>query len=136
MSIGKDLTILKEHAIFALSNLLSANIDIGLQFSLTMGYHEDFAIRTAFMQVLTNVLSQGAEFDLLAEKGMHGKYDKLVKMLLEGDLTLAVALCEVAGPESDEAADMLLSIFESQGRTMDLLKAVMEREIAKTGIFR
>lgn len=62
-----------------ISNLLSANVDIGLKHTLTLGaYHEDPQIRMAFIQVLTNILYQGTEFDSLAESATSDRYEKLV----------------------------------------------------------
>lgn len=61
-----------------MSNLLSANVDAGLKYSLSMGYHEDTRTRTAFMQVLTNILNQGTEFETLAETALTDRYEKLV----------------------------------------------------------
>ncbi|CAJ0757831.1 14704_t:CDS:2, partial [Entrophospora sp. SA101] len=75
----KDLGPLKDYAILALSNLLSANVDSGLKHSLSMGYHEDTKTKTAFMQVLTNILNQGTEFEGLAENAMNDRFDKLVE---------------------------------------------------------
>lgn len=72
------LAPLKNHTILAMSNLLSANVDAGLKYSLSMGYHEDTRTRTAFMQVLTNILNQGTEFETLAETVMTDRYEKLV----------------------------------------------------------
>jgi hypothetical protein len=71
---------LKDYTILALSNLLSANVDSGLKYSLSMGYHEDTKTRTAFMQVLTNILNQGTEFEGLAENAMKDRYEKLVEV--------------------------------------------------------
>jgi neurofibromin 1 len=58
------------------SNLLGANIDAGLKYFVTMGYHEDFATRTAFLKVIGNILIQGTDFDNQSEEG--DKYDKLL----------------------------------------------------------
>lgn len=72
------LAPLKNYTILAMSNLLSANVDAGLKYSLSMGYHEDTRTRTAFMQVLTNILNQGTEFETLSETVMTDRYEKLV----------------------------------------------------------
>ena len=74
---------LKNYTILALSNLLSANVDAGLKYSLSMGYHEDTRTRTAFMQVLTNILNQGTEFETLAETVMTDRYEKLVDVSID-----------------------------------------------------
>jgi neurofibromin 1 len=71
-----------ELAIVALSNLLSANIDVGLKHSLGIGYHEDLEIRTAFVTVLCNVLAQGTEFNNLSDVAVNEKYDELIEVSL------------------------------------------------------
>ena len=78
----QDWAPLKDYTILAMSNLLSANVDAGLKYSLAMGYHEDTRTRTAFMQVLTNILKQGAEFETLAESVMTDRYEKLIDVSL------------------------------------------------------
>lgn len=46
-----------------------------------MGYHEDFETRTAFLKVITNILKQKPEFDLVGEEG--DRYDKLIEVYPE-----------------------------------------------------
>jgi neurofibromin 1 len=65
-------------AISILSNLLSANIDVGLKHSLSIGYHENVDIRTAFVRVLYNILVQGTEFNNLSDTAVNEKYDELL----------------------------------------------------------
>ena len=65
-------------AITILSNLLSANIDVGLKNSLSIGYHENPDIRTAFIRVLYNILVQGTEFNNLSDAAVNEKYDELL----------------------------------------------------------
>lgn len=69
---------MKELTILAMSHLLSANVDAGLKYSLSMGYDDDQETRTAFMQVLTNILNQGTEFETLGESVMTDRYEKLI----------------------------------------------------------
>ena len=69
-----------ELAISALSNLLSANIDVGLKHSLGIGYHEDLDIRTAFVKVLHNILIQGTEFNNLSDAAVNEKYNELLEV--------------------------------------------------------
>jgi len=67
-------------AITILSNLLSANIDVGLKHSLSIGYHENVEIRTAFVRVLYNILVQGTEFNNLSDAAVNEKYDELLEV--------------------------------------------------------
>lgn len=77
---NEELTTTPELAISALSNLLSANIDVGLKHSLGIGYHEDLDIRTAFVKVLCNILIQGTEFNNLSDEAVNEKYDELLEV--------------------------------------------------------
>jgi len=129
---------LKDYSILALSNLLSSNIDIGLKYSLPLGYHEDTKTRAAFMQIFTNILNQVSDFDDLSEenkeKVMKERYKKLIDMFTDRDLTLPLALCEVAPVgEIDDVAQVILNIFHSNRElTLSLIKTVVEKEIIKT----
>lgn len=119
-------------AIRALSNLLSANVDVGLKFSLGIGYHEDLEIRTAFMHVLTDILTQGTEFGTLKDNAIQEKYDRLVQLLVD-NTEFVLALCECCpSTEVDELTIALLNIFDSKGKGMLLLKGLIEREVANT----
>ena len=131
--VVKDLSQLKESTILALSNLLSANIDCGLKYCLGVGYHEDPKTRTAFMQVLTNILTQGAEFEGLADTYVADRYQKMLDLLFESDLSITLALCEACpASDLDDLAALLLTLFESRNQTTTLLKMLIEREVART----
>ncbi|KAG0047826.1 Ras GTPase activating protein ira2 [Gryganskiella cystojenkinii] len=133
-AIVRDLGPLKDYTIKALSNMLSANIETGLKYSLSMGYHEDDRTRTAFMQVLTNILKQGTEFAVLSESGMEDRYEKLIDLIASPDLTLVLSLCNVCPvSEIDDLAIVLLHVFESRGLAMPLLKAIIMKEVRETG---
>jgi neurofibromin 1 len=76
---GRDESAtISDLAISILSNLLSANIDVGLKHSLSIGYHENVEIRTAFVRVLYNILVQGTEFNNLSDTAVNEKYDELL----------------------------------------------------------
>lgn len=81
-TVSEESMTTPELAISALSNLLSANIDVGLKHSLGIGYHEDLDIRTAFVKVLCNILIQGTEFNNLSDAAVNEKYDELLEVSL------------------------------------------------------
>ncbi|KAI1816647.1 GTPase [Poronia punctata] len=119
-------------AITILSNLLSANIDVGLKHSLSIGYHENVEIRTAFVKVLYNILVQGTEFSTLSDKAVNEKYNALLQLLTQ-DMSLVTAI-SVACPSSEveELTVSLLNIFESRGLTFELMEALIKQEIEDT----
>eukprot|EP01090_Pellita_catalonica_P017046 TRINITY_DN5062_c0_g4_i1.p1 TRINITY_DN5062_c0_g4~~TRINITY_DN5062_c0_g4_i1.p1 ORF type:complete len:2520 (+),score=346.34 TRINITY_DN5062_c0_g4_i1:70-7629(+) len=119
-----------EYTVDALSNLLSANIDSALDYFVTMGYHDDLETRAAFLKVLSTLLNQGTEFDVL-EGGE--KYDKLVDLLLDSSLEVVMGLCSVIQiTEADTLAALLVRIFESNDKTLKLLKKAIEVEVNST----
>ncbi|CCC07361.1 hypothetical protein SMACR_02368 [Sordaria macrospora] len=119
-------------SITIMSNLLSANIDVGLKSALFVGYHEHAEIRTAFVKVLYNILVQGAEFSNLSSAAVNEKYDELLG-LLTTDPTLAMAMGAVCpSHEVDELTIALLSIYESRGQSFVLLEALIKQEIEET----
>lgn len=131
-TIRDENASVSELAITILSNLLSANIDVGLKHSLNIGYHENVEIRTAFVKVLHNILVQGAEFSNLSDAAVTEKYDELLELLTH-DTALAAAMsayCPVQ--EVDELTMSLLSIYEARGRTFELMEALVRQEIEDT----
>ncbi|RCI02984.1 Ras GTPase activating protein ira2, partial [Rhizopus stolonifer] len=129
----QDIAQMKELTILAMSHLLSANVEAGLKYSLSMGYDDDQKTRTSFMQVLTNILDQGTEFETLAENVVTDRYEKLIDMLVNSEMEIALTLCAVC-PSSDISglAEILLICFESRRKIIPLLKAVVEREVIRT----
>ncbi|KAL4727532.1 Ras GTPase activating protein ira2 [Fusarium chlamydosporum] len=119
-------------AITILSNLLSANIDVGLKHSLNIGYHDNVEIRTAFVKVLYNILIQGTEFSNLTDSAVSEKYEELLE-LLTSDLSLAISMA-MACPSTDvdELTICLLTVFEQRGMIFELLEALIKQEIEDT----
>lgn len=131
-TVGEETMTTPELAISALSNLLSANIDVGLKHSLGIGYHEDLDIRTAFVKVLCNILIQGAEFNNLSDAAVNQKYDELLELLIN-DMGVTIALCDACpSTEVDEMTISLLNIFDSRGFGFVLLEALIEHEVEET----
>lgn len=130
---SRDLVPLRESAILALSNLLASNIDSGLHSSLPLAYHEDPRIRTAFMQIMTNVLNQGTAFDELERMSGARKSTRLLDLVCQNNLQLALAICQVCpGREVEPMSVLLLSVFDAKGGLIRFLKAAVEEEIQRT----
>ncbi|KAI8064150.1 hypothetical protein BC940DRAFT_357286 [Gongronella butleri] len=127
------ISTLKNTAIVALSNLLSANVDVGLKYSLTMGYHEDVQMVMAFMQVLTNILKQDTEFETLAETIMIDRCKKLVQYLFQYDCAIPMALIDICSvSEIADVATALFTTFSSEGKALELLELLITKEVKST----
>ncbi|KAI0156431.1 GTPase [Xylariaceae sp. FL1272] len=119
-------------AITILSNLLSANVDVGLKHSLNIGYQKNIEIRMAFVKVLFNILVQGTEFSTLTDKAINEKYDALLQLLTR-DMSLVVAMSTVCpSSEVEELTVALLNVFEYRGLTFKLMEALIKQEIEDT----
>lgn len=96
---ANKLNALRTATIQAMSNLLSANIDSGLMHSIDLGYNPDLQTRAAFMEVLTQILRQGTEFNTLAETVLADRFDQLLELVTmisdKGELPIAMALASV-----------------------------------------
>ncbi|KAJ3578004.1 hypothetical protein NPX13_g2562 [Xylaria arbuscula] len=131
-SLGNDDTGTSALAITILSNLLSANIDVGLKHSLSIGYHENIEIRTAFVKVLCNILVQGTEFSTLSDKAVNEKYNALLQLLTQ-DMSLVIAISTACpSGEVEELTVALLNVFESRGLAFELMEALIKQEIEDT----
>ncbi|KJE90496.1 neurofibromatosis 1 [Capsaspora owczarzaki ATCC 30864] len=130
--IRQHLIVFREATVLAMSNLLNANVDSGLTHSITMGYHDDTKTRTAFVEVLTNILKQGTEFDALAETAKADQYAKLVAIVTgdDTDCSIALSLCSAVPPaQADELLRILTSIFQARGRVVPFLRAMLDEEV-------
>ncbi|KAI1285846.1 Neurofibromin [Halotydeus destructor] len=128
---------LRKCTIQAMSNLLSANVDSGLMHSLALGYHKDMQTRIAFMEVLTKILQQGTEFEMLAETVLHDRYEQLVQLVTmigdKGELPIAMALASVIStPQMDELARVLVTLFDAKHLLSPLLWNMFYKEVEVT----
>ena len=122
-----------ELTITILSNMLGANIDVGLKQSLAMGYHKNPDIRVAFVRVLRNVLVDNTELGNLGDGSVLTRYDELLDALTREDMTLVRAMA-AASPtsEMDELVISLLTVFEHRHKTFALLENLIRLEIDET----
>ena len=68
-----------------------------------LGYHEDLKTRTSFIEVLTSILKQGAEFNSLADTALADRYNTMLELVTEespeGDFPIMMALINSVPPE-------------------------------------
>lgn len=132
---------LRTCTIQAMSNLLSANIDSGLMHSIGLGYHKDLQTRASFMEVLTKILQQGTEFDMLAETVLADRYEQLVQLVTmmgdKGELPIAMALASVVStPQMDELARVFMTLFDAKNLQQVLLWNMFYKEVEVTDCFQ
>lgn len=120
-----------EATIESISYLVTANIEHGLEYFVTMGYHEDYDTRSAFLKVLTNILKEGTEFSIAGDD--EDKYYKLTELIMQDPLDIVLTLGSVTqATEADLVASILVRIFETHGKTLDLIRTAIQSEVRKT----
>ncbi|KAG7194611.1 Ras GTPase activating protein ira2 [Scheffersomyces spartinae] len=124
-----------DNVLKCISNMLQTNGDIGMQFVLPLGYHENTRIRSIFLNVFAqninnrmSVADDGASYD--------GVFEKLGNIV---DIMGSVA--EVASPtEHTLLASSLFAVFNYNHKTSELLQVLLAKEIKyvsrSTDIFR
>ncbi|EFN88549.1 Neurofibromin [Harpegnathos saltator] len=135
--LNKQMATLRDTTIQAMSNLLSANIDSGLQHSISLGYNPDLQTRAAFMEVLTKILQQGTQFDTLAETVLADRFEQLVQLVTmisdKGELPIAMALANVvATGQMDELARVFVTLFDAKHLLSSMLWNMFYREVELT----
>ena len=80
-----------------------------------LGYNEDLKTRTSFMEVLTSILQQGAEFNSLADTALGDRYNHMLDLIttktLEGDFPIMSALANSTPPESMVSLGMIILYY-------------------------
>ncbi|KDQ15349.1 hypothetical protein BOTBODRAFT_54648 [Botryobasidium botryosum FD-172 SS1] len=129
----KDQADLRESVIQGLSRLLIANVHTGVSHCLRRVYDDDPRFRTIFMHVFTRVLNAKADISPSAQPVPANTRSKLCELVRSTDMLLAVAICETCpANETDEMIHVLLNVFDTRSSLVALLKAIVDREIART----
>ncbi|KAI6650423.1 Neurofibromin isoform X3 [Oopsacas minuta] len=133
----RHFSLLRSLSIKSITNLLSANVQYGLQHTIGLGYHENTLIRTSFMEVLTNLLQQrGGMFEELSDSAKKIHYETILDLVVtplpNGDYPILNALLDVT-PFShlEDLASVLVVIFDAKNKLSYLFTIIFTREIDK-----
>ncbi len=116
--------------IMALTNFLTSNPDVGLKFSIPVGYHNNPKIRADFLRVFAGIIQLGVSKRLGGNDQV--KYQALMEFLLENP-AICIRICDICpAGEVDELATGLLNLYEKKGKGLELLMGMVTREIQNT----
>jgi neurofibromin 1 len=70
-----------------------------------LGYHDDLKTRISFIEVLTSILKQGAQFNSLADTALADRFNSMLEMVArdtddKGDFPVMMALTNAVPPEN------------------------------------
>ncbi|KAJ3431851.1 inhibitory regulator protein ira1-related [Anaeramoeba flamelloides] len=132
--INEEEEKLSQLTVIALSNMLHANVSVGLHHALPMGYVKHLKTRSEFIDVFTNILNRGTEFDNLKET-LEDKYQNMIEMILDTDFLVIKAINEIIDvTDMDKMAEILIKLYYSKGLHIKLLKFMINDEVEKNPI--
>eukprot|EP01080_Neovahlkampfia_damariscottae_P001672 gene1672-441_t len=125
----------RQYNIEALGGLLNSNISYGLQNYMTMAYHSDENIRSAFLAQLSSLVKQGFSLESqggdAVESKDESKYSSLMNQLFLYDYELLFVVCNtVKNFEKDVFLDACSKVFME--KEDDLLKLFEKTVILET----
>ncbi|KAJ2369984.1 Ras GTPase activating protein ira2, partial [Coemansia sp. RSA 2607] len=131
--LSQNAELLLNISIKGLTNMLAANLEIGLQYSLSSIYHEDTKLRALFTDMFTTILNQGIDIDSLNGNTPEHWKARLVEALVDPGLKLLLGINEVCQVQDvDELGAALINIFESRHRTKILFERIVTVELERT----
>ncbi|KAJ2791338.1 Ras GTPase activating protein ira2, partial [Coemansia helicoidea] len=120
-------------SIKALTNMLAANLEIGLQYSLTVIYHEDAKLRAMFTDMFTTVLNQGIDIDSLGTDSPDHWKSRLLETLGDPGLKLLLGINDICQVQDiDELGAALINIFEARHQTRIMFERIIAIELERT----
>ncbi|KAJ2052417.1 hypothetical protein H4S04_001354 [Coemansia sp. S16] len=131
--LSQNAELLLNITIKALTNMLAANLEIGLQYSLSIIYHEDTKLRALFTDMFTTILNQGIDIDSLGGDTPDHWKSRLIESLIDPGLKLLLGINEVCQVQDiDELGASLINIFESRHQTKILFERIITVELERT----
>ncbi|CAL1700085.1 unnamed protein product [Somion occarium] len=123
----------RELVVTGLASLISSNTEFGIKHCLPLAYDQDPLKQTTFTHVFARVLSQGVTLSTRDASSNISRQSKLCELIKGPDSSLALAICEVCPSDRhDEMIEVLLDVFDTKSSLVNLLKAMVDREIART----
>eukprot|EP01080_Neovahlkampfia_damariscottae_P009351 gene9351-1438_t len=131
----KEVRDLRQSTVVALSNLLESNFNFGLdQFLKYLYVEKKESVRTAFLDVLTNITKKGIELQESNDQDVSkDMYEKFYEVLCKDNLKITrLLLSTVPVSEQDSLCDSIVRIFEINNKAVQLFKFVLEQEVNST----
>lgn len=124
-----------DHVLTSITNLLQYDSEIGIQYLLPMGYHEDKKIRAIFLNVFANMLTSKTVKKVEEEF----PYELIEELVHETEIFGSIAEC-ASSSEHNLLASSLFGIFSYTNNLDKLFTVLLTDEIANltrsTDLFR
>ena len=135
----QHVSLFKSEVISAMSNLISANMDVGIRQTLSIAYSQDPMLRGVIINVITNVLKVGSSGSLVKaledhEFDVNAKYSDLLPLLFDEPFLVISGLAAVTDFSGvEEFVSDILELSYHCNETMKLMSYLVKLEVALTG---
>ncbi|SCU84295.1 LAMI_0C06964g1_1 [Lachancea mirantina] len=130
-TLRHKISVLNENIITTLTNLLDANVDVGFQYALPIGYSKNQNIKLAFMRVFINIISN---FDIHKTKAMEKKNELIevyVSKVMKYPFILAIIARACPANDIDALASSMLSVFQIKNCSHIVVAELVKDEIQR-----
>ncbi|SCV00612.1 LAME_0G10902g1_1 [Lachancea meyersii CBS 8951] len=128
-TLRHKIGVLNDNIITSLTNLLNANVDVGLRYALPIGYSKNQGIKVAFLRVFVEIISN---FDIQTTKATKEK-SELVEQFVVQSLSCPQLLPLVAkvcpANDIDSLASSMLTIYEVKNASHLIVMELIKQEI-------
>ena len=128
--VRHKINLLGENVILSLTNLSNANVNASLQFSLPMGYAENKNIRTAFLKVFIDIVTNYPKHETESSKEKIMALDEYLQTLIEHPKMVYYGSLVCPSSEIDSYTAAVLSGFEVKNASHIIVKELIVNEIA------
>lgn len=124
---------LRELVTMGITHLVRANPEVGFRYGINMAYDKDPETRTMFARIGARALERGVRLGDQENPSTSVRRNRFCELVRDSDMILALAICEICPPqEIDIVIPVLFNIFDERSTLMELLRTVIDREVAST----
>ena len=135
----QHVSLFKSEIISALSNLISANMDVGIRQTLSIAYSQDPMLRGVIINVIKNVLKVGSSGSLVKALEDHefdpdAKYSELLSLMFDEPFLIISGLAATSDFSGvEEFVSDVLELSYHTGQSMKFMTYLVKLEVSLTG---
>ena len=129
-TLRHKIALLNENIIMSLTNLLIANVDVGLNHAIPIGYSNNRNIRLAFMNVFVNIVSSFDTSNNSVKKKRDEIVEEVVLLSLKTPAMLSKACRVCPASDIDALASSIVYVFEVKNAAHIIVTELVREEIS------
>ncbi|CDO94877.1 unnamed protein product [Kluyveromyces dobzhanskii CBS 2104] len=128
-TLRHKIALLNENIIMSLTNLLIANVDVGLNHATPIGYSINRNIRLAFMNVFVNIVSSFDISNIRTKRKRDEIVEEIVLMSLKSPALLCKACRVCPASDIDPLASSIVYVFDIKNAAHIIVTELVRDEI-------